>query len=98
ARSSELPLVYQLALDVLPAQALSVSSERVFSSSKMTCTQTRNRISTGTVEALQILKHSLRRCPNVPRSAVTQTLNFMAHHVDNSWGDTAISTVPIDPN
>ncbi|KDN32985.1 hypothetical protein RSAG8_13926, partial [Rhizoctonia solani AG-8 WAC10335] len=41
ARSNDLPLVYRVALDVLPAQASSVSSERVFSSSKLTCTQHR---------------------------------------------------------
>lgn len=50
-----------MAVDVLPAQASSVSSERVFSSSKLTCTRERNRISAGLVEALQVVKHSIRR-------------------------------------
>ncbi|EUC59354.1 hAT family dimerization protein, partial [Rhizoctonia solani AG-3 Rhs1AP] len=56
-----LPLIHRMAVDVLPAQASSVSSERVFSSSKLTCTRERNRISAELVEALQVVKHSVRR-------------------------------------
>ncbi|CUA67706.1 Vacuolar protein sorting-associated protein 13a [Schizosaccharomyces pombe 972h-] [Rhizoctonia solani] len=56
-----LPLIHRMAMDVLPAQASSVSSERVFSSSKLTCTRERNRISAELVEALQVLKHSVRQ-------------------------------------
>jgi hypothetical protein len=43
-------------MDVLPAQASSVPSERIFSSSKETCTQRCNHISPTMLEALQILK------------------------------------------
>src|SRR6266481_6421846 len=43
-------------MDILPAQASSVPSERIFSSSKETCTQRRNNISPTMLEALQILK------------------------------------------
>ena len=43
-------------MDVLPAQASSVPSERIFSSSKETCTHRRNNISPTILEALQILK------------------------------------------
>ena len=43
-------------MDVLPAQASSVPSERIFSSSKETCTQRRNNVSPTMLEALQILK------------------------------------------
>jgi len=43
-------------MDVLPAQASSVPSERVFSSSKQTCTDLRNNLSPKIIEALQILK------------------------------------------
>ena len=50
-----------MAVDVLPAQASSVSSERVLSSSKLTCTRERNRISAGLVEALQVVKDSVRQ-------------------------------------
>lgn len=96
ARAGDLPLVYQLALDVLPSQASSVSSERVFSSSKMTCTQSRNRISTGTVEALQILKHSLRQRTDVPLSSSSSSLDFMARHTDDAWGDSLVSSVSVD--
>ncbi|KAG8697387.1 hypothetical protein FRC09_007904 [Ceratobasidium sp. 395] len=55
------PLLYQIAMDVLPVQASSVSSERVFSSSKLTCTAARNRITSENMEYLQVLKHALHR-------------------------------------
>ncbi|QRV97805.1 hAT family dimerization protein [Ceratobasidium sp. AG-Ba] len=55
-----LPLLQLISKDVLPAQASSVSSERIFLSSKLTCTRARNKISVQTVEKLQILKHSIR--------------------------------------
>ncbi|KEP45460.1 hAT family dimerization protein, partial [Rhizoctonia solani 123E] len=54
------PLLHGIAMDVLPIQASSVLSERVFSSSKMTCTTERNRLSVRTMEALQVLKHVLK--------------------------------------
>ncbi|CAE6420407.1 unnamed protein product [Rhizoctonia solani] len=93
ARSNDLPLVYRVALDVLPAQASSVSSERVFSSSKLTCTQHRNHISASNVEALQILKHSLRSQRDAPYIDTPETLDFMTHHRDEFAGDGAILTV-----
>ncbi|KAG8752077.1 hypothetical protein FRC12_012134 [Ceratobasidium sp. 428] len=55
------PLIHRLAMDILPVQASSVSSERVFSSSKLTCTRERGRMSVGTVESLQVLKNSIQR-------------------------------------
>lgn len=55
------PLLFRIALDVLPVQASSVSSERVFSSSKETCTKRRNRLSPVLVEALQHLKFLFRQ-------------------------------------
>lgn len=45
-------------MDILPTQASSVSCERLFSSSKETCTPRRNRISPELMEALQTLKFS----------------------------------------
>ncbi|KAG8699533.1 hypothetical protein FRC08_005261 [Ceratobasidium sp. 394] len=70
------PLIHRLAVDILPVQASSVSSERVFSSSKLTCTRERSRMAVGTVESLQVLKHSLkrRRVPGLD----TRTLDFMS--------------------
>ena len=47
-------------MDILPIQASSVPCERVFSSAKETMTPCRNHISTKMMEALQILKYSLR--------------------------------------
>ena len=48
--------MYRVALDVLPVQASSVPSERVFSSSKETDTLRRNNLSPEMMEKLQILK------------------------------------------
>ncbi|CAE6430174.1 unnamed protein product [Rhizoctonia solani] len=56
-----LPILQAMSRDVLPVQASSVSSERVFSSSKNTCTLARNKLGADTVEMLQILKYSLRQ-------------------------------------
>ena len=66
-------------MDVLPAQASSVSSELVFSSSKLTCTRDRNQISAELVEHLQVLKHSLRRQSDgtVPEPGDYCPLDFM---------------------
>ena len=58
ASEKKFPYLFQLAMDILPAQASSVSCERVFSSSKETCTPRRNRINPELMEALQILKFS----------------------------------------
>lgn len=55
------PLLFRVAMDVLPAQASSVSSERVFSSSKETCTLQRANVSPLVLEALQVLKFSFKQ-------------------------------------
>jgi len=56
-------------MDILPIQASAVPCERVFSSGKETMTPRRNRISPETMEALQVLKFSVRS---------GQVLNFTA--------------------
>ncbi|CAE6432643.1 unnamed protein product [Rhizoctonia solani] len=79
------PLLYQIAMNILPVQASSVSSERAFSSSKLTCTRERNNISAEHMGHLQVLKHSLhRRRANHDNN---QTLDFMAHIVDPDGED-----------
>jgi hAT family C-terminal dimerisation region len=55
------PPVYALAMDVLPIPASAVPCERVFSSAKETMKLRRNRISDHLMEALQILKFSIRK-------------------------------------
>jgi|SRR5437588_7009554 hypothetical protein len=55
------PLLFRVAMDVLPAQASSVPSERVFSSSKETCTVRRANLSPPVLEALQMLKFSYKQ-------------------------------------
>jgi hypothetical protein len=57
-----------MAMDYLPVQATSVPCERVFSSAKDTDSAKRNRINPVLMEALQMLKYSLRK----------ERLNFMA--------------------
>ena len=51
------PLMFKVALDILPAQASSVPCERIFSSSKETCTLRRNILSAALLEVRQVLKH-----------------------------------------
>lgn len=48
-------------MDYLPVQATSVPCERVFSSAKETDTAKRNRMSPVLMEALQLLKFSLKK-------------------------------------
>ena len=72
-------------MDVLPAQASSVPSECIFSSSKETCTQRRNKISPTMLEALQILKFTYKQ----------DRLNFTEDLVADEW-DYTISG-PVTP-
>jgi hypothetical protein len=67
-------------MDYLPIQATSVPCERVFSSAKETDTAKRNQISPVLMEALQLLKFSLKK----------ERLNFMAGW---STSETAMSGV-----
>ena len=48
-------------MDVLPAQASAVPCERIFSSSKETCTLHRSQLSPQLMEALQVLKFSFKQ-------------------------------------
>ena len=54
------PLLWKIALDILPAQASAVPCERVFSSSKETDTLRRSNLSLIVMEILQILKFIFR--------------------------------------
>ncbi|KAG8736244.1 hypothetical protein FRC11_002744 [Ceratobasidium sp. 423] len=83
------PLLYQVAMDVLPVQASSVSSEQAFSSSKLTCTHEWNKISAEHMEELQVLKHSLHHCHADDMN--NQTLDIMAHIVDPVYGGSSDS-------
>ena len=67
--STQSPTVFALAADILPVQASSVPCECVFSSAKEIITPRRNRLTAKTIEALQIIKFSLKN---------TQGLDFMA--------------------
>ena len=53
--------IFCIAMDYLPIQASAVPCERVFSSSTETDTKKRNRISPALMEALQVLKFSLKK-------------------------------------
>lgn len=63
------PTIFALAMDILPIQGSAVPCERVFSSGKETVTDRCNRLSSELMEALQMLKFSLRN---------GGSLNFMA--------------------
>ena len=54
------PTLFHLTMDILPIQGSLVPCERVFLSAKETMAPHRNRMSTKMMEALQILKYSLR--------------------------------------
>ncbi|RXW14039.1 hypothetical protein EST38_g11815 [Candolleomyces aberdarensis] len=56
----EYPTIYQLAMDILPIAGSAVPCERVFSSAKETMTSRRGRIRPVLMEALQMLKFSLK--------------------------------------
>ena len=53
--------MFRVAVDLLPAQASSTASERVFSSSKETMTLRRAGLHGVMLEILQILKYSLKQ-------------------------------------
>ena len=55
------PTIFHIAIDYLPIQASAVPCERVFSSSAETDTKKQDRISPALMEALQILKFSLKK-------------------------------------
>jgi hypothetical protein len=78
----EFPTLFSIAMDYLPIQATSVPCERVFSSAKDTDTAKRNRISPVLMEALQMLKYSLKK----------ERLNFM-----DGWptSEAVMSGVPV---
>ena len=55
------PTIFALAMDILPIQGSAVLCEWVFSSTKETTTMRRNNISHELMEALQMLKFSVRK-------------------------------------
>ena len=54
------PTIYALAMDILPIQASAVPCKHVFSSSKEITTAQHYHISFELIEALQILKYSVK--------------------------------------
>ncbi|KAJ6624132.1 hypothetical protein B0H10DRAFT_1785214, partial [Mycena sp. CBHHK59/15] len=55
------PTIFALVLDILPIQGSAVPCERVFSSSAETDTDRRNRTAADLMEALQMLKFSVKK-------------------------------------
>jgi hypothetical protein len=60
SKKHEFPILYRLALDVIPIQASAVPCERVFSSSKETDTNRRSSIGYESMEVLQMCKYLYR--------------------------------------
>jgi hypothetical protein len=61
ANKTEFPTLFAITVDYLSVQAMSIPCECVFSSAKDTDTVKRNRISPVLIEALQMLKYSLKK-------------------------------------
>ncbi|KAJ2913342.1 hypothetical protein MD484_g7075, partial [Candolleomyces efflorescens] len=80
-------LVYRVALDVMPAQASAVPSERVFSSAKETDTLRRNGTSPLMMEVLQVSKFAFK----------SERLNFSNNWVAQEEELAEITAVDIDP-
>lgn len=59
--SDRYPTIFRLAMDILPIQGSAVPCECVFSSAKETMTPRRNRITSDLMEALQLLKFSVKK-------------------------------------
>jgi len=78
----EFPMLFLIAMDYLPIQAMSIPCEHVFSSAKDTDTTKQNQISPVLIKALQMLKYSLKK----------EHLNFM-----NGWptSEAVMSGVPV---
>jgi hypothetical protein len=97
----EFPTLFSMAMDYLPIQATSVPCERVFSSAKETDTAKRNRIRPLLMEALQLLKYSLKKdrlnfmdgwqTTEALMSEVSPTGNLGSLFVDDA--DTALDTL-----
>jgi hypothetical protein len=72
--------MFEVALDILPVQASAVPCERVFSSSKETCTDRRNRILPKLLEALQFRKFKCKQ------ARLNFMENFLAREEDYTIG------------
>ena len=69
---TSLPTCFDMSLDFLPIQASMVPSEHVFSSSAETDTKKRNHINPVLMEALQMMKFTLKRsCLNFTKDWAT---------------------------
>jgi len=73
------PTIFALALDYLPIQGSAVPCERVFSSSGETDTDTHNRTAADLMEALQMLKFSVKKGRPLNFTAGTSRDNEIAY-------------------
>lgn len=85
AHHQRFPLLYCVALDILPVQASAVPSERVFSSGKETVTLKRANLAPPLMSGLQILKFSGRQ----------DRLNFTSHLVADE-DEFSIDTISLE--
>lgn len=83
-------------MDFLPIQASSVPCERVFSSSAETDTKKRNRISEDLMEALQILKYSLKKEDLNFTDQLLTSVKDLANADDDSEFGLDVNVVQVD--
>jgi hypothetical protein len=82
-------------MDYLPVQASAVPCERVFSSSAETDTKKRNRIKPELMEALQVLKFSLKKA----RLDFTSHFHLPEHSSTSAGsGDTLMKMLKMKPD
>ena len=56
-KQHQYPIIFKIALDILPISASAIPFEEAFSSARRTTTWERNRLSPDLIRSLQLLKH-----------------------------------------
>jgi hypothetical protein len=82
-------------MDIIPIQASAVPCERIFSSAKETMAARRNRIKSDLMEAIQLLKFTIRNGRSLD---FTSGLGYTDELREMEETDTIQSHVPVDIN
>lgn len=77
SKQTSYPLLFHVAMDILPAQASSMPCKQIFSSSKHTCTDSQNCLQLEIVEALQLLKFTYKQSHlNFTPDLITEKMDY----------------------